>query len=66
MPNKYTTVKGERMTDRHIQRSFWIDKDLWRRLDALAKKQPKGFKHQLINEAIENIVEDLEEISRDT
>lgn len=66
MPNKYTRVKGERMTDRHIQRSFWIDKALWRRRDALAKKQPKGFKHQVINETIETIVEDMEEISRDT
>lgn len=53
------------MTDRHVQRTFWIEKETLKKLDDIASKQPKGFKHQVINEAVANIVEGLEEISKD-
>lgn len=39
----------ERAANPKVQRSFYLDKDVVKALDKAAKKQPKGFKSELIN-----------------
>ncbi|WP_214285046.1 hypothetical protein [Bacillus subtilis] len=54
------------MEDTHTKINFYARNDLKERLDKLAKKQPKGFRHKLFNDMLEQIIIDLEELSADS
>ncbi|MFE6520083.1 MULTISPECIES: hypothetical protein [Actinomycetes] len=62
----YRTRNGSKMEDTHTKINFYARNDLKERLDKLAKKQPKGFRHKLFNDMLEQIIIDLEELSADS
>lgn len=53
-------VSKPKMEDTHIKRTYYIDKDLDRRLNKLAKTRKRGFKHVVINEGLKAILDSLE------
>ena len=53
-------VSKPKMEDTHVKRTYYIDKDLDRRLNKLAKTRKRGFKHVVINEGLKAILDSLE------
>lgn len=53
-------ISKPKMEDTHIKRTYYIDKDLDRRLNKLAKTRKRGFKHVVINEGLKAILNSLE------
>lgn len=44
----------------HRRQTYLIDKELIKRLDRLARRQPKGFKTAVINEGIRRVLDEVE------
>jgi hypothetical protein len=52
--------KKKTVEETHIRRTYLIDRELDKKLNALAKKRPKGFKTHIVNKAIEIVLKELE------
>ena len=53
-------ISKPKMEDTHVKRTYYIDKELDKRLSKLAKTRKRGFKHVVINEGLKAILESLE------
>lgn len=53
-------VKKPTIEETHKRQTFLIDKRLLKRLDRIAKRQPKGFKTHFLNYALEKALDELE------
>lgn len=56
--------KKPTVEETHKRQTYLIDKDLIRRLERLAKRQPKGFKTAVVNEGIRRVLDEIEQKSQ--
>lgn len=57
-------TKRKTVEETHKRQTFLIDKELIRRLDRLAKRNPRGFKTALVNEGISRMLNEIEKKPR--
>lgn len=54
------SLNKEKLEDTHERTTFYVRKDLNKRLDKLAKSKARGFKKIFINTAIESLLNEME------
>lgn len=54
--------KKKTIEDTHTRSTFLVNNDLLARMDKLAKKRKRGFKTDLVNHAIKQLLDDIEDI----